>query len=361
MKISDINVSYLEDLLMDAKYKNVILWGAGKQIEKFINQYCGDLKLLPNPKYVLETTRKPKDTFVCGIPIIDSLNGLNLNPDNSIIIITAGLMELQGKAVSEEFYYFPMVHRRSIEAFDYFRKNSEKCDEAISLLTDAESKYIYKKVFQNIINGVLWDQSLYSPSPYFGNNLIDKIPNNGLFIFAGAFNGKHLVRANRNNSDVSILAMEPSKFWHDKIRSEFSSYKKITIGNALFWDETTKLGYDEDKINNGLGASIVSDISKADYFLDTVTIDEAVGNTPVAHIALDIEGAEQKALLGAKNSIKKFKPNLCICLYHSLDDYFSLPIILNSYGGYSLHVKQHSILCPIETVLYALPTTYKFN
>jgi len=357
MKISNIDISYLELLIQEAKNKKIVLWGAGNQIENFIDKYCGPEKLLPSPNYILETFQKTDRKFIRDIPIIDSINDFKLTPDNSLIIITAGLMELQGRVVSQEFYYYPMVHRRSIEAFDYLRKNSDACDESISLLADLRSKYIYRKVFENILNGILWDQKLYSPSPYFGNDLIGRLSNDGVFIFAGAFNGKHIVRARINNPDCSILAMEPSKHWFGFIQKQFSTDANLEIGNALFWNETTELGYYEDKKNNGLGASIVHDRSQADYLLNTTTIDDALNNRRASQIALDIEGAEQKALLGARNTIKRDKPNLCICLYHSLDDYFRIPQIVNDYGGYKLYIKQHSTLCPIETVLYATKTS----
>lgn len=356
MKISDINVAYLESMIRKACNKKIVLWGAGKQIESFIDEYCGTGKLLPDPSYILETTRKVAKNTIRNIEVVESIESMDLRPDNTLIIITAGLMELQGRAVSQEFYYFPMIHRRSIEAFHYLRSNADNCDRAISLLADQDSKYIYKKTFENIINGVLWDQHLFSPSPYFGNELIDKIPGNGIFVFAGAFNGKHLIRARKNNAEIKILAMEPSKHWFDILKDKFINEPKLELGNALFWNENTQLGYDEDTQNNGLGASIVSDLSKATYLLEATTIDEVVKGRPVSEIALDIEGAEQKALQGAIKTIKRDRPRLCVCLYHSLDDYFNLPQIIAGYGGYKLHVKQHSTLCPIETVLYALPS-----
>jgi len=355
MKISDIDVGYLEKLIENTSKKKIVLWGAGKQVSKFIDEYCGDKKLLPLPHCILETTRKPITNSIHGIPIVDSLENLNLNSENTLIIITAGLLELQGAVVSKEFYYFQMIHRRSIEAYHFLKNNSKKCDLAISLLADNQSKYIYKKVFENILYGIFWDQSLFSPSPYFGNDLIGRLPDRGIFVFAGAFNGKHLIRALDNNPKVNILAMEPSKNWYQNLRIKFSNISNIELGNALFWHEKTQLGYDEDSQNNGLGACIVSDLSRATYLLDTTTIDIAVGKRPVSEIALDIEGAEQSALMGASSTIKKWKPKLCICLYHNFDDYFNIPNIINDYGGYKIYIKQHSTLSPIETVLYALP------
>ena len=45
---------------------------------------------------------------------------------------------------------------------------------------------------------------------------------------------------------------------------------------------------------------------------------------------MDIEGAELPALKGAERSIKRYRPNLAISIYHSLDDFLDIPEYINS-------------------------------
>lgn len=69
---------------------------------------------------------------------------------------------------------------------------------------------------------------------------------------------------------------------------------------------------------------------------------------------MDIEGFEMKALNGAINTIKKYKPTLAICIYHKYTDFIDIPeFILNLNLGYKLYVRHHSNNFT-ETVLYAI-------
>ncbi|MCX7856660.1 MAG: FkbM family methyltransferase [Deltaproteobacteria bacterium] len=85
-----------------------------------------------------------------------------------------------------------------------------------------------------------------------------------------------------------------------------------------------------------------------DHFVDENKIDR------VDFIKMDIEGSEQKAIKGAINTLKKYKPQLAISIYHNFpEDFARIAIMLNELQlGYRFFINHFSIHHE-ETVLFA--------
>ena len=74
---------------------------------------------------------------------------------------------------------------------------------------------------------------------------------------------------------------------------------------------------------------------------------------PYSYLKADIESYEYQMLCGAKHSIKKYKPNIAICIYHNAVDFFQIPIMVHDlYPDYKLMIRQHSFTVA-DTLLYA--------
>ena len=101
---------------------------------------------------------------------------------------------------------------------------------------------------------------------------------------------------------------------------------------------------------NGPGNSITS---QGDNKIEVISIDEMLQGDKATYIKMDIEGAEMAALLGAQNTIRKYKPKLAICIYHKPDDLWKIPTyILKEYPWYKIYIRHYSYDI-FETVLYA--------
>src|SRR5262249_9153018 len=90
--------------------------------------------------------------------------------------------------------------------------------------------------------------------------------------------------------------------------------------------------------------------------LPTRTIDGLVNASNVKRIdfiKLDVEGSELNALHGGEQSLRRWRPKLAISLYHRPEDFFTIPLWLNSLNcGYRFFLDHYSIHNE-ETVLYA--------
>jgi len=128
---------------------------------------------------------------------------------------------------------------------------------------------------------------------------------------------------------------------------------RVKIAENALWDRSG------DTLNfhgDGPGTSVLGDQHNAMRSVQTLSIDslvEANGLQKVDFIKLDIEGAEPKALKGAEQTIRRFRPKLAVSLYHSLDDFVEIPAYLRSLGlGYEFYL-DHFTIHHEETVLFA--------
>lgn len=127
------------------------------------------------------------------------------------------------------------------------------------------------------------------------------------------------------------------------------------LNNALHSDSNTDLYVYE----NGPGTFCSMEKrggGLSPYMIKTKSIDDLVkeeGLEKVDFIKMDIEGSELAALKGAKRTICQYKPNLAICIYHKIEDFYMIPkYIKQIVPEYKLYVKHHTDM-DWETVLYA--------
>lgn len=91
--------------------------------------------------------------------------------------------------------------------------------------------------------------------------------------------------------------------------------------------------------------------------IQTISIDDYISKNNIEKINLikmDIEGAEQQALIGSTMVIRKHKPKLAICLYHKPSDISEIPeTILNIDSSYKFDFKWVELNGGYEAVLFA--------
>ena len=146
-----------------------------------------------------------------------------------------------------------------------------------------------------------------------------------------------------------IYAFEPDSINLKKVQDKVNKMgiSNVEIIHAGMWDCNTVLHFNTQ-------GSIMSRVDEnGENEIEVVAIDEVIDGK-VTFIKMDIEGSELKALHGAEQKIKKYKPNLAICIYHKVEDIIDIPTYIHSLvPEYKFYIRHYS-LGQAETVLYAI-------
>jgi FkbM family methyltransferase len=134
--------------------------------------------------------------------------------------------------------------------------------------------------------------------------------------------------------------------------------KRVRVVREPLWSSGGQTLY---YVDWGPGSRVSFEKMRADFpdtRCSTTTIDSTVEEENLARldfIKMDIEGAELNALKGGERTLKRFHPKLAISLYHSVDDFRTIPRYLDSLGlKYKFYLDHHTIY-ENETLLFCIP------
>lgn len=180
-------------------------------------------------------------------------------------------------------------------------------------------KYKKKEDVVDYIRALMREQDIHSPHRYITENF--KIENGSVLIDAGVAEGNFALEHIDEVSKVYLI--ETDLDWIEALNYTFAPYKdKVTIVQGFLTD-------------------IVGD--------NTVTIDAIAKGEKIDFIKMDIEGAEVKALAGAKETLRKYKPKLDICSYHNEADEQKILSSLAPYDYQTEHSKGYMVFLVKET------------
>ncbi len=134
----------------------------------------------------------------------------------------------------------------------------------------------------------------------------------------------------------------------NKIINEFN-IPNIEVINCGLWSENKKMNFNPI----GCGSSFIDD--EGTEKIECKSIDNILDGKKATIIKMDIEGSENEALIGAKNTIKKYHPLLMICVYHKPNDILEITkTVFGIRDDYKLYLRHYSYT-KNETVLYFIP------
>jgi FkbM family methyltransferase len=138
----------------------------------------------------------------------------------------------------------------------------------------------------------------------------------------------------------------------DYIKKNIDLFK---LPNIIIRDK----GVSDEKGTLFLTGNNVSSISKLSeegtIEVETTTIDDDI-DEKVTFIKMDIEGAEEKALLGCLKKTKEYHPKLALSVYHNNDHLWKLARIIDEIDPtYHFYLRYYGgPILPTEYILYAI-------
>jgi FkbM family methyltransferase len=176
-----------------------------------------------------------------------------------------------------------------------------------------------------------------------------------VFIDGGACLGEtSLWAAQKVGEGGKVYAFEPNPQIYGSLQLNISKYKNM---KDIILPLNFALGANSGFMNfkdKGVGSSLHQ---KGKIKVAVTALDHYLMRNPtnkLDFIKLDVEGAEQAALLGAAETIKRFMPKLAICVYHRPADIYEIPILLKNICSSYKFFLRHCSNTPYETVLYGI-------
>ena len=239
---------------------------------------------------------------------------------------------------------------------EFFLAHTREMRRAFSLLADGESRRLFTALLRMRMRADLESLPLPSPSDqYFAEGVV-RLSHNEFFVDCGTYDDDTIrsFLARRRGSFRRILAFEPDPANGEVLCRYVESLPIETRSRITIRQEAVGACRGRVQFNStGSGGSSISEEGCIE--VDVVSLDEVFGNDCPTFIKLDVEGAEQDALAGARDVIRRFRPLLAVCVYHRPDDLWRIPLYLQAMdAGYRFHLRAHEN-DGLDTVLYALP------
>jgi len=231
-----------------------------------------------------------------------------------------------------------------------FELNRDKYEKVYHLLHDTQSKAIFEKLINFKISFDFEFMKGFTNNhegQYFDTEIVPPIKNIR-FVDGGGYVGDTATEVIKNYPDFSkIYLIEPIQQHLNIAKRELGHYKAIQFIPVGLSNKKATLEFNEEK-------SFSTIYGKGTLKIDVDTIDNLI-DEKVDYIKLDIEGAEQDAIDGAKRTIQQYKPILAICIYHKAEDWYRVPEkILEIEPNYNIYLR-HYMEGIFESVMYFIP------
>ena len=233
---------------------------------------------------------------------------------------------------------------------DFFKENEDSFRKAYEMLSDEKSKSDYLDILRFKLSGdVKYLVKTHSEKMKLYDEVLP-LSDNETIMDLGAYDGDTVREflTVTNGKYNKIFALEPDEKNFRKLERKTEGLENLIRLNIGAWDKKETLYFAKKSGRN-------SRLEDGGVPVEFDNVDN-IADCEITFIKMDIEGAELKALEGAKNTVRKYKPKLYVCAYHRNEDMFALPFkIKELYEGYKIYFRQHPYIPAWESNFYAIP------
>lgn len=282
-----------------------------------------------------------------------------------------------------ELYEMPVIKMTPF-LNDYYRDklklmNTQNLNKCLNIFQNSEDKELYQYIFdlRTKKTGIKGAREYYDTKYRKQYDLdftvkqqyLEKINKNAVEIILdiGLNTGLNVIAYNKLLPHLKKTYGFEVIYEHAKVSyiEDFILNEKLEIIPYALGDKESSTIFWLDKINTGRSfCEHITDKSTPTNFsnyqkltIPITTINKYCtdNNIKPDFIKMDIEGAELSALKGGIETIKKYRPQLAISIYHSNEDFINIPLYLNrELTNYNFAIGHYSPSLS-ETVLYAIP------
>lgn len=269
-----------------------------------------------------------------------------------LVAFAAGYRELIDKlyniAEKHELYAPDLpVYGGGLFNLEYLQENESSIRQVYSLLSDEQSRNIYNQILLYKLSGDISLLKGIATTREQDFAEIVKPSSDEVYLDLGAYDGDTVEQLLKHTRGVKrILAVEPDTRNFRKLSAKFEGSTVVELYNVGAWECDTQLSFSEKAgRQSSLGEGKLTPMR---------SVDSLLAGENATYIKFDVEGAEAKALTGARQTIEKYKPKLEVALYHRNEDIFELPLMVAQiYNGYKLYIRKQPYIPAWEINLYA--------
>lgn len=340
--------------------RKIAVYGAGNSSERNVWALTEDMEDGAfEPEYYIDDTPEKHNTKFYGKRVINFEEAHSLC--KGFLILICSDVTRTRSIIAGSLRQNPIEGAEDFTTLDeyVFCRQSEKVLAVYDMLEDDFSKRTYANMILVRMFRVEQDQMLVRENTYYDVPEFAAAGASEVYVDCGAYTGDTVEQylSKRQGEFGKIVAFEP-------FEENFQAMKDRVERLMREW------GFEERNIKliqAGVGEKTYTSKLKVDDHADgcalsgenahgdipVIALDDYFKKQTVSFIKADIEGYERRMLCGAENMIRRDRPKMSICIYHSAYDMSRIALKVKKIcSDYRFSVRQHSHDI-LDTVLYA--------